>query len=156
MKIEEREDIRDIFSIFHDGGIAAASVKDNALVLDVEVQYLAERVNPEYKGFKVFLYGFRDVEFSTWPSDLESTPVKINDIQSIFKPELEVLEANLKGNNIEIVCNQHSSAYDYCGGELSFNVDSAAVQDESGKLYTIEELDILCKGYWDEWASKNE
>jgi len=156
MKIEAREDIRDIFSIFHDGGIAAASIQANTLVLDIEIQYLAERVKPEYKGFKIYLYGFSDVEFSTWPSDLKSAPEKIRDIQSIFSPELEVLEANLKENSIEVVCNQHSSAYDYCGGELSFQVDSAAVQDESGKFYTIDELDILCKDYWDEWASKNE
>lgn len=155
MRIEEREDIRDIFSIFHDGCIVVASIQTNTLVLDIEIQYLAE-IKPEYKGFKVFLYGFRDVEFSTWPSDLKSAPEKIKDIQSIFRPELEMLEANLKENSIEVVCSQHSSAYDYCGGELSFKVDFAAVQDESGKLYTIDELDILCKGYWDEWASKNK
>lgn len=156
MRIEEREDIRDIFSIFHDGGIATADVQGDNLVLEIDIQYLAERVKPEYKGFKVILYGFRDAEFSTWPSDLKSEPEKIADVHSIFKPELEVLEASIKANKIEVVCNQHSSEYDYCGGELSFIVDSAEVQDESGKSYSIEELDIICKGYWDEWAAKNE
>lgn len=156
MKIEAREDIRDIFSIFHDGGIATANPQGGDLVLEIDIQYLAERVNPEYKGFKVCLYGFCDAEFSTWPSDLKSEPEKITDVQSIFKPELEVLEASLKENKIEVVCNQHSSEYDYCGGELSFIVDSAEVQDEAGKFYSIEELDFICKGYWKEWASKNE
>lgn len=122
MRIEEREGIRDIFSIFHDGGIARANLQGENLLLEIDIQYLAGRVKPSYKGFKVILYGFRDVEFSTWPSDLKSAPEKITDILSIFEPELEVLEANLKTNKIEVVCNQHSSEYDFCGGELSFIV----------------------------------
>ena len=44
MKIELQEDIRDIFSIFHDGGISCAKSKAHGLVLEIEIQYLAERV----------------------------------------------------------------------------------------------------------------
>ncbi len=148
MRIEDREDIRDIFSIFHDGGITTANLQGENIILKIDIQYLAEIVNPAYRWFKVFLYDFRDVEFSTWSGDLKSEPEKITDVQSIFGPELEILEASLNENKIEVVCNVHSSEYDYCGGELSFNVDSAEVQDESGKPYSIEELDSICNGYW--------
>lgn len=156
MRIEEIADIKDIFSIFHDGGISFAEHRDDLLALEVDIQYLAERVKPEYRKFKVILYGFKDAEFSTWPSDLNSEPQKIDDVTTIFKPELEILEASVKDNKIEVVCNQHSSEYDYCGGELLFAVDSAEVHDEAGKSYSIDELDVICRGYWDDWAAKNE
>ncbi|WP_085899124.1 hypothetical protein [Kiloniella majae] len=148
MKIKQHEDIKDIFSIFHDGVISASSLHDESIILDIEIQYLSERINPEYTGFKVSLYGFCDVEFSTWPSDLKSDPEKITDIKSIFKPELEILRANIKNNKIEVVCNQHSHEYDYCGGVLLFTLNSAEVQDASGKFYSIEDLDTLCTNYW--------
>jgi hypothetical protein len=155
MKIEAPESIRDIFSIFHDGGISTATLQGENLILQIEIQYLSERINPEYKGFEVYLYGLSNIEFSTWPSDLKSEPKKITDIESIFKSELEILEASLKNNIIEVVCTQNSSKYNYCGGELSFTVDTAEVRDESGKSYSLEDLNILCEDYWDEWGNKN-
>ncbi|WP_085908899.1 hypothetical protein [Kiloniella majae] len=156
MRIEECEDISDIFSIFHDGGIVAAYHQDESFVLEIEIQYLSQRVNPEYNGFKVSLYGFSNAVFTTWPKDSKSNPKKITNVKSIFKSELEILQANLDDNKIEVLCELLSSEYDYYGGKLSFTVNSAEVQDDSGKVYSIEELGVLCKSYWDEWAANNK
>jgi hypothetical protein len=98
----------------------------------------------------------KDVHFSTWPSDLKSEPELIKDIASIFTPELEILESSLKEGKIQVVCNQHSHEFNYCGGELYFSAASAEVADEDGKAYSLDELDTLCKGYWDEWANRNK
>ena len=154
MKIELQEDIRDIFSIFHDGVISCAKSKAHGLVLEIEIQYLAERVQSGFSVFTVVLNGFRNAEFTTWPHDAEMAPEKITDISRIFEPKLEILESSNKDNGIRVVCNQHSGDYHYCGGELFFVTDTAEVYDESKKLYSIDELDKICKGYWDEWAGK--
>lgn len=45
---------------------------------------------------------------------------------------------------------QIDTAFDYCGGYFSFTAESAEVEDEAGKNYTIEELGNLSEAYWDE------
>ncbi len=156
MKIEGQENIRDIFSIFHDGGILSCRREDDSLLMEVEIEYLAERINPDFRKFMVRLDDVKNLSFSTWPSDLKSPAVLISEVGKIFKAELEILEGDIEKGKIKIVCNQHSSEFDYCGGELYLSAASAEVTDEAGKSYSIEELDVLCKGYWDDWANKNK
>ena len=153
MKIEGSSNIEAIFSIFHDGVITSHVVKDGKLVLDIEIQYLAERISPGFTKFHVLLENVENIRFTTWPSNFKSDPELISDLNTIFAPELDILEGNTKENQIQVICNQSSSDYDYCGGELYFSAVAAIVSDENGKEYSIDELDVLCKGYWDEWAS---
>jgi hypothetical protein len=42
------EDIRDVFSIFHDGGISAWSGNKDTLTLTIDCEYLAERINKSF------------------------------------------------------------------------------------------------------------
>jgi hypothetical protein len=156
MKIEGQENLRDIFSIFHDGGISSCRREGESLLMEVEIQYLAERINPDFRKFMVRLNDVKNLSFSTWPSDLKSPPVLLDEAEEIFKAELEILEGDIENEKIKVVCNQHSSEFDYCGGELYLSASSAEVTDEANKSYSIEGLDILCKGYWDDWANKNK
>jgi hypothetical protein len=154
MNIKNAENIRDIFSIFHDGDITSFRHKEGTITLEVEISYLAQRVNPTFSKFFVSLHGAKNIRFEPWLVDTESDP--IIDPSCIFEPHLEILEAELENEYIQVVCNQHSQEFDYFGGELYLQVTSAEVTDEAGKSYSIEELDALCKGYWDEWADKNK
>jgi hypothetical protein len=156
MNIEGKENIRDIFSIFHDGVISSCQFRHGELCLEVEIQYLAELINSAFKKFQVSLKGVENIRFTTWPSDLKSEPQLLCDVSIIFEPKLDILEGNIKENQIQVVCNQASSNYDYCSGELYFSAVSAVVIDEAVKSYSIEELDSLCKDYWDAWANKNQ
>ena len=156
MKIEGNSNIEAIFSIFHDGVISRHQVKGRELVLEVEIQYLAERINPTYRSFQVVLENVENIRFTTWSSGLKSESELITEPSIIFKPDLDILEGNIKEEQIQVICNQASSDFEYCSGELYFSATSAIVTDEAGKSYSIEELDILCKGYWGEWATKNQ
>lgn len=155
MKIKGSEKIRKIFSIFHDGGIVNCQIENDTLMMDVEIQYLAERINPSFRKFSIALTEVGSIRFLTWPNDLQSEPALMTDVKTIFKSDLEILEANIKGGEIQIVCNQCSPEFNYCGGELYFTAVSAEVMDEVGKSYSISELEALCKGYWDEWQNDN-
>ena len=112
-KIEGLERIAAIFNIFHDGTITSAVLTDGNLSLDIEIGYLAMRVNPQFTRFRVVLNGISQLDFSPWPDNSESTREKLNDTHTIFEPELEILTADVKEQNVEIVCNQFSSHYDY-------------------------------------------
>jgi hypothetical protein len=155
-KIEGAENVRDIFCIFHDGSISSWAMHGNELNLEVKIQYLAERVNPEFRKFAVRLFGVSNVRFSTWPGDLKSAPVMLTKLEQIFEGALEILQGDLKEGEIEVVCNQPSSELDYCGGELRFGCTGAEVTDEAGKAYSIEELDVLCRGYWNDWSKQGK
>ena len=156
MRIEGIESIRDIFSIFHDGSLLSCVDEGGELSLEVEIEYLAKRIDPNFKRFSVRLFEVSDINFSTWPSDLAAKPATLTKLVEIFAADLEVLEGNFKGDLIEVVCNQHSSEFGYCGGELRFRCRRATVTDEAGKEYSIEELGALSKGYWDEWSKRNQ
>jgi len=124
--------------------------------LTIDIPYLAERVKSGYKYFCVELGGFRDVEFHGWSRILGKEKEAVKDLAAIFSIELEILEANLKEERFEVVCNIHSrSSSDYCGGELFFRANSARVFDEVGKEYSISELTEICRGYWTDWKAKN-
>ena len=154
--ITSSESIRDVFSIFHDGMIEKAEFSGGVIKLTIGITYLAERVQSGFGFFYVELYGFRNVEFHAWIGTLENEKVLITDPAVIFKLELEILSANLKGDCFEIICNIPSYLNsDYIGGELLFRANSAQVYDEAGKEYSISELTEICSGYWNEWKLKN-
>lgn len=153
MKIKGPENISNVFSIFHDGGIVNCHHENGSLLFEIEIQYLAERINPDFQKFMLRLNEVKNLYFSTWSNDLKSEPKVLRDTTTIFKSELEILEGNSEENLIQVVCLQHSPEFDYCGGKLCFSSTSVEVTDETGKGYSIEELAALCKSYWDEWAN---
>ena len=150
MKINNPENISEIFAIFHDGKIIKCSREKDSLRMEVEIEYLAKRINPGFKKFMIHLLGVEDILFSTWPNDLKSKPKLFTDTNIIFEPELEILEGHFIDGRTEVICGQDSPDFDYCGGELYLTATIAEVTDEAGKHYSSEELDTLRNGYWAE------
>jgi hypothetical protein len=153
-KIEGPENISGIFSLLHDGRIIKCNFEDDALRMEIEIAYLAKRINPGFHMLMVHLTGVKDVNFYTWPNSQGAEPELFTDLYLIFKPELEILNGNYKDGQIEVVCSLHSSGYGYCGGELYLTAKAAEVTDEAGESYSLEELDRICRDYWDDWANK--
>lgn len=153
MTINNLGNIRDIFTSFHDGSIVHFCCEEDSLLLEVEIQFLAKRVDARFQKFFVRLAGLENVYFKTWPRGPKAESAVLVDMAAIFKPELEILDANLKENEIQVVCNQYSPEFNYRGGELYFCAASAEVTDEAGKVYSIDELAVLWGGYLGELAT---
>lgn len=148
------EDIRDIFSILHDGGISAWAGDKELLTLTVECKYLAQRINKTFDRFYLDLSGIHKMELSTWPNPFH-LPVTIKtDLADIFQAELEILSADIKGEAVVIDCNQHDTDFDYCGGNLTISCQTIKVFDQNKNELTIDQFDEICKGYWEEWSRK--
>jgi len=156
MKIIGIENLNDVFSIFHDGGIAAHEVEGENLVLKIEIKYLAERININYRYFRLTLENVKELNFIPWLDDLDKKEMVIKDVEKIFTSELEILSAEIGGELIKVACNQPLPNLGYCGGFLNLKASAALVSDEGGKLYSLNELGALCTEYWDEWANKNK
>ena len=155
-KMISYSDIHSMFNIFHDGDIESASLVNGECKLRVGIQYLAERVNKNYLFFDIVLFGVSSMKFEGWMNDLNKEVLHLEQCDEIFKNDLEILSATEKGGQIEVACSVYDTDTDICGGTLSFMCSGSTVSDESGKNYSLEELDLICRGYWTEWSNKNK
>ena len=89
------EDIRDIFSILHDGRISAWTGDRNLLTLTVECQYLAERIDKSFDRFYVELTHVDELFLSTWPNPFDLPVQILTEPIDIFKAEFEILSADI-------------------------------------------------------------
>lgn len=156
MSIEGLDNIKTVFSVLHDGEICHSIEDGSKLELEVHIQYLAERVNREFRKFSVVLEDVENLGFTTWPDDAKADPDVLTDATLMFTNELEILSGEIENNEIKVACNQPLPGLGYCGGFLYFRAKSATVKDVSGKTYSIEELCSLSDSYWDDWANRNK
>lgn len=154
--IKQNENISTLFSYFHDGSLNFLSQKNNALLLNVEIPYLAHRIDSSFKHFRITLENLKEIYFVPWK---DATPDNIDDVESIsnieqiFAADLEVLKSHFTDSHIIVALHQFSPDIDYVGGELYIKTSSIVVQDETAKDYTLEEIKALSDGYWEEWRS---
>ena len=146
--------IHEVFSVFHDGIITNVKIDRATLSFDVKILYLAQRINTEFQKFYISLTDYKGLRFTTWPVINEAEVQEMLDPDEIFKPELEILSGELKDGQVQVMCNQPSPEFDYCGGELSFSAELMTVMDEIGKNYSLKELCALSRGYWEDWSKK--
>ncbi len=151
--ISGQKNIASVFSLLHDGVIASHLSGNDGLVLIIDIPYLARRIDPSFTKFLVCLFGINDIRFHAWPNGVDHAAKTLTSLDEIFQAKLAILHGDLCGDAIEVACNQTSLAMPHGGGELQFQADSATVSDETGKFWSIEQLDELSKGYWDDWAA---
>lgn len=145
-----------MFSIFHDGGIWAYALNgdDLELDIDIDIQYLAERVRPDFNLFHVSLKAVRGIVLEVWAMEPEGEDEVISSLEEIFIPEPEILSAKPEGNAVCILCLRQDDGGPGRGGSLLIEAEAAEVTDEGGRCYSLEELVDLANGYWDEWAKR--
>ncbi len=149
-------DIRDIFSILHDGTISAWSGDENLLTLKVDCRYLAERIDKSFDSFFVDLFQVDNLHLTTWPNPFDLPVLTLTDLNEIFKAELQILSADIKDDSVVVACNQHDTTFNYCGGNLTIGCKKIKVYAQNKNELTIDDLGILCKSYWDEMANTLE
>lgn len=148
------EDIRDIFSILHDGGISEWTGDKCLLTLTVECQYLAERIDKSFDKFYVELLSVDKLELDPWTNPVDLPVIIKTDLADIFKAELEILSAEIKDDAVIVTCNQHDTDFDYCGGSLTISCQTIKVFDQNKNELTIKQFGEIGKNYWDEWSKK--
>lgn len=146
-----QEDIAEMFSVFHDGGMDRYVLQDGRLDLWIEIPYLAERINSEFSYFKVSLSGVGEIAFRSWPA-ADEEPVFMS-MEEAFQLELGILRAEVVGGAISIGCDQCVGDMS-AGGNLFIEAQAAEVSDEAGRFSSLEELVTLANGYWTEFARR--
>ena len=154
--ITDGKKIGELFSIFHDGTIAACRIDNDLLELEIDIKYLAERINANYEKFHLLIHNIHDFSFTTWPRNYNIVPSTIRNPLLVFSGEVEILSGEFNNDFIEVQIQQSSNEYDYSGGILYFKADSVLVTDEGGKAHDIRGLSQISNAYWNEWSNKNK
>lgn len=149
-----QNDIRDIFSIFHDGGIVDCKGDLNKLTLTIQCNYLAELIYPDFENFYVDLIGVDKLDFDPWMNPIDLETINFNSYEDYLKVDLEILSAEIKDDFVLITCNQHDTDLDYCGGNLIISANDFNLFDQNSRQMTIEQLDSICRTYWDNAKNK--
>src|SRR5690606_4579782 len=84
------QDISDVFSVFHDGGITDFSRKGNDMKMTISCEYLAELISPEFADFHVELKNVQKLEFDPWMNPIERPKRKFKSPEEIFITDLEI------------------------------------------------------------------
>lgn len=145
----------DVFNIFHDGTIESALMIDGDCRMHVSIKYLAERISPELDGFDILIRQPSEFHLDGWMREFSKGTSSISSFEDIFSEDLEILCAKIENGRVMLSCNIHDFESELCGGTLSFRNEGAIVTDAMNRSYSLDELDQLCKEYWDDWASKN-
>ena len=143
--MEALEEAKNVFSIFHDGELSYFSGKLQQLMLKVDCQYLAERIDPTFVCFYVELHHVEKLAFDPWGEPIGTMGVVRFGLQEVFAKELEILSADVIGEVVSLQCN---------GGSLTFSCKGIKVFDQNRRALTSEALADICRDYWDDWSKK--
>ena len=145
--IESLENIRDIFSILHDGFITDHYGNHNLLVLTVDCKFLADQINESFEKFYVHLLEINNLFLVTWPNDFYLPIQKLNEPKDIFKAKLEILSSEIRDYKVIVECNQPDLNFDYCGGNLIIDCRKIEIYDQANNQITIDKLEKIFKDY---------
>ena len=148
------DNLRDFFSILHDGTISAWAGDKNMLTLTIDCQYLAERIDESFEKFYLELFNLDKLELTPWTNPVDIPTVIKTDLEDVFKTELEIISADIKDNMVVVKCNQNNTDFDYCGGDLTISCQTIKFCDQHKNDLTIEQFQEICKNYWNEWSKK--
>ena len=90
------DEISSVFSLFHDGVVSGFHWENDTLELEVEIEYLAQRVDPSYPAFKMTLQGFREATFNTWPNKEGAAPAILREPAEFLSAQPEILGGILR------------------------------------------------------------
>ncbi|MES2727310.1 MAG: hypothetical protein V4643_09425 [Bacteroidota bacterium] len=143
------EEIREVFSTFHDGTILAWTGNKNLLTLTIDCQYLARKIDKSFDTFYVVLSNIDKIELVPWTTPIDIPAVTITEIPDIFKGDLEILSADMEDDeSVVIICAQHDTNFNYSGGHLTISCQTIKVYDQNKNEITIDQLEKICFDYW--------
>lgn len=125
--------------MFHDGDFISLERNNQDVGFQIQIQFLAELVKPDYTFFKGVLKECGICQFKRW----EDTETIIEDIEAInaLIKGMEILHACL--DREQIIVNCQGMGNENKGGDFLFVCDNIELFDQEGRFVTTEELQEL-------------
>lgn len=148
IRMGKNQDIKDIFTIFHDGCIKDYECVDNDLKLTMEINFLAELMDKTYEFINLILFNVNSFYFEPWTGSI----TQITDKETIFGFQLCVVSTEFdENNNVVVHCNcLENDHVDFEGGKLIIECDDFSLTDQVGNPLTLNQLKELSSHYWND------
>ncbi|MFT5567878.1 MAG: hypothetical protein ACI81Y_002835 [Glaciecola sp.] len=144
--MNKTQDIKDIFSMFHDGYIDSFKIENNRIDLKIGIQYLAELIDERYKYLHLSLYEVESIKYDVWTDE----SFIMTDWSQIFELGIDILNVEMDDlEQVTIHSNCDNAPNDeFRGGKLIIKCLDYNMRDEGDNSLTIEKLKELSTYYW--------
>ena len=142
------ENIESIFGILHDGIITEWSGDEELLILKVECEYIAKRIDKTFNSFYVEISKIEFLEFDPWMNPMQLPKTEMKEFSKVFEAELEIGYSKIENDKVIVSCNQHDIDFDFCGGNLIIKAENGKIFDQNRTEISIEMLSEICNDYW--------
>jgi hypothetical protein len=136
-----------LFNQFHDGSFGLFQRSGNDILFQIDIQYLAERIETAYTHFKGIFMNCQYYTYEFWNGDYADSE-DVNRMQEILD-NIEILSAEEDGECVSLTCHSHKQN----GGTFRFACDAILLFDEGGKAITSGELEEISRQYWHEFTA---
>jgi protein tyrosine phosphatase len=133
-----------IFNIFHDGVFLSLEREKENMHFQIQIQYLAEMIDPMYTYFTGVLQNCRHFSLQVW-NDENRNYEDIDMISSLLM-NLEISRAVFENENVLVHCLSEENGN--AGGSLIFSCENIVIFDEGKRKISIEELQEIYHRYW--------
>ncbi|GGI11645.1 hypothetical protein [Gottfriedia solisilvae] len=131
---------KSVFNIFHDGTIIQFFESTKKISIEIEIEYLAELINQNFRSFICELINCEEINFKFW----EENNNTVNDLEILKKYELEILEAEEMDDKIVVKCLSNINT----GGNLYIKTESIKIYDKDKREISISKLAEVSHQYW--------
>jgi len=142
-----KREIAEALSLLHDGLIISAKKDEVTLRFDVAVDFLANKINPNFTFFSIVVFEPTNIEFIDWAEDHR----KYTDLQSILQFIKGIWITSCDTNDDGKICihghGGNSNNDKSCGGSLVFECKKIMITDETGCEISIQRLQDLYQLY---------
>jgi hypothetical protein len=136
------QEVSDIFSTFHDGGIDSFKGDLKKLELKIDCTYLAEIEKKGYRFFYVILSNVNKFEFNILNGEI------INEIDKIIELDFEIGSSNVEDDIAKVFCLIHLDHGKTTVGELWIQTASTELKNHNKETLQSTDLIKMSNLYW--------
>ncbi len=122
-----------VWNTVHDGSIISATMEQGTLTVDVEVLYLAERIDPQHTSIRLVFPGCTRFAYRPWEGGWH------DDLDEIVSLEPEILSVSSFVPPVRVVCVE---------GELEMAAEGVRVLTQSDEELGVDGLEAVARAYW--------
>jgi hypothetical protein len=143
-----------LFSMFHDGILVKLEKQEDNVLFQVDIQYIAELINPNYECLNGYFKHCSELVFIGWSGE---TIFDLSNLEENENIQPDIMGAEAKGDLVEVYCSIAPPSYGSpsYGGFLKFKAEDIKIFDQDNNPITLQQIREGCTQYWRKFSKGN-
>ncbi|MET3195187.1 hypothetical protein [Bacillus sp. OAE603] len=129
-----------VLNLFHDGTITQLIERTKTISMEIEIEYLAELINKNFKSIICEFINYEEINFKFW----EENNFTVIDSELLKKYELEIIEAEEIDNKVVLKCLSNLNT----GGNFYIQTETIKIYEQEKQEISISKLAEVSHQYW--------